>query len=103
MCAWGFLSATDLDESPLIAFLLNLYRALLVEADASSIEDSGRKHSVADRGEALLVKVIGREGSGVDKASGVYELLDGDVTISALAVKVTCLGGSVLVQNNINT
>ena len=97
MRTWEFWSATDLDESPLIAFLLNLYRTLLVEADSAGVEDGGGKHGVADRGEALFVKVIGLEGSSVDMTSSVYELLDRDIAVSALAVKVPCLGWSVLI------
>lgn len=89
-CSFNFIGIreTNLLEDPLIAIPLNVNRTLLVQADASSVEDGGGQDSVLDGGEPMAVKLLGFCLALVDAPRGVNELLYRDVAVAPLSIKV---------------
>ena len=83
-------------QRPLVADLLDVDGALLVETEATSVQDGSREHGIGDRGEAVGVVVGWLAEFSVDATRCLDELLDRDVAIAALAIEVAALGGRVL-------
>ena len=80
-------------EDPIVSVLLDPDGALLVETDATRVQDGGGENGVRDSWESVLVILGGLRETSVDAARRVQELLDGDVAVATLTVKVAALGG----------
>ena len=83
-------------EHPLVLGPLDGHGALLVETDATGVEDGGGEDRVRDGREPVLVVLAGLGEACVHAARCVDELLDRDVAVAALAVEVPALRRRVL-------
>lgn len=99
-----------LNKLPLASLLLELDTSFLVKRHSTSVDDGGGKdakcqldsacslqknlHSL-DRRQSLALKVRRLGSTGRDFSCGIDKLLQGDVTVTALTVKVAILIGRV--------
>lgn len=88
--------STALLQDPLIVLVLDRDWPLLVETDAPSVEDGSGQDRVRDCRETVTVVIGGLCQPRIHATRGINEFLDGNIAISALAVKVSALRGGVL-------
>jgi hypothetical protein len=79
-------------KNPLSAIFANPYRPFLVQTNPSGVEYRSGQDGVGDGRQALSIKVAWLSDPRVDIARGVYELLNGNVPISPLAIKMATFG-----------
>lgn len=79
-------------KNPLSAILVNPHRPFLVQTNPSGVEYRSGQDGVRDGRQALNIKVARLSDPRVDTARGVYELLNGNVPITPLAIKMTTFG-----------
>lgn len=75
-------------EDPLTPVLLDSNRPLLVQTDTTRMKDGGGQDRVRQRWEAMSVKIFGFALPSVNSPCGVDELLDRDIAVSTLSIKV---------------
>jgi len=80
-------------ENPGITILLDVDRALLIQAYTACVQDGSREDCVLDGREALRVVELRGSNLPIHVASSVDKLLDRDVAVASLTVKVTRCGG----------
>lgn len=83
-------------QDPGLAVLLDANRALLIQTNATRIEDGSREHRVRDGRQARRV-IVGRlRLLRVNTPRRVYELFNRNIAVTALAVKVAALRRRIL-------
>lgn len=80
----------------MLSILLDLDFPLLVQRYPTGIQNSRGENGVLDRGQAMSIIVGSLGRAGVDASSRLDELVDRDVSVSTLTVKVTGFRGRVL-------
>jgi hypothetical protein len=79
-----------------VVVLRNPHGSLLVQTNASSVEYRGGQDCIGDGRQALDIKIAWMSDSRVHATCGVNEFLNGYVSVSPLAIKVTGFGRRVL-------
>lgn len=93
----GSFIALRLLQHPLSVVILgNAHGSLLVQTNASGVEYRGGQDCVGDGRQALDIKIARMGDPRVHATCGVNKLLNGNVSVSPLAIKVTGFGRRVL-------
>jgi hypothetical protein len=87
----GDLAIHLLLQHPTSTLLFDADRPLLVQANPTCVEDGGGQHCVCNGRETCRVVVCRLRLHSVDAPCSVDELLDRNITITALAVKMATL------------
>jgi len=79
-------------QDPLSVDVGDAHRSLLVQADTPGVEYRGGQDRVGDGRQALCIKFARLGGPRVYAAGGVNEFLNGNVSVSPLAIKMAGFG-----------